>query len=74
LDWKDLEAWERSQIERDVKQALHQEITGDESKEDVGRRVDEILREIVPETDAEDDEEEWDEGEEEDDEGEDDED
>ena len=74
LDWKDLEAWERSQIERDVKQALHQEITGDESKEDVGRRVDEILREILPETDAEDDEDESDEGEDEDDEDEDEED
>jgi hypothetical protein len=49
LDWKDLEAWERSQIERDVKQALHREITGDESKEDVGRCVDEILREILKE-------------------------
>jgi hypothetical protein len=67
LDWEeDLAARERSQIEHAVKQALQQEITGDESKEDVGRRVDEILREIVPETDAEDDEDEWDEGEDED--------
>jgi hypothetical protein len=74
LDWKDLAAWERSQIEHAVKQALQQEITGDESKEEVGRRVDEILREILPETDAEDDEDEWDEGEDEDDEDEDEED
>jgi hypothetical protein len=71
LDWKeDLEAWERSEIERDVKQALHQEITGEESKDDVDRRVDEILDEILTETDAEDDEDEGDEGEEDDDEGE----
>jgi len=75
LDWKeDLEVWERSQIQRAVKQALHQEITGEESEDEVERGVDEILNGILPETDAEDDENEWDEGEEEDDEGEDEED
>lgn len=74
LDWEeDLEGWERSQIERDVKQALQQEITGEESEDDVERRVDELLGEILPETDEEDEEEEWDEDDEQDDdEGEDD--
>jgi hypothetical protein len=58
---EDLEAWDRSQIERDVKQALHQEITGEESQDDVERRVDELLDQILPETDENDEEDEWDE-------------
>ena len=68
LDGKeDLEAWERSQIARDVKQALNQEITGEESEDDVERRVDELLDERLPAADEEDEEDEWDEEDEEED-------
>lgn len=68
LAWEEgLEAWQRSQIARDVKQALQEEITGDESEDDVGGRVDELLEELLPETDEDDEEGTWDEDDEGDD-------
>ena len=69
---EDLNGWERSQIERDVKQALVQEIAGEEAEDDVECRVDEILDEIFPEADEEHEENEWDEDDEEEDDEEDD--
>jgi len=49
----DLDARERSCIERDVKEALEEEIVGDESESDVEGRVNEILDELFGETEEE---------------------
>lgn len=59
LDWEeDLDAWERSQIQRDVNQALGEEITGEESESDVEALADEILDQVLGETEEEDEEDE----------------
>jgi len=51
----DLDARERSCIERDVKEALEEEIVGDESESDVEELVNEILDELFGETEEEED-------------------
>jgi hypothetical protein len=48
---KELDGWERLRIERQVKQELEREITGDESESDVEASVDEILDEELGEAD-----------------------
>jgi hypothetical protein len=68
---EDLDARERLSIERDVKQDLEEWVTGEESAGDVEAFVDQVLDELLGETEEEDEEEEWDdEGEEDEEEGE----
>jgi hypothetical protein len=68
---EDLDARERLSIERDVKQDLEEAVTGEESAGDVEAFVDQVLDDLLGETEEEDDEEEWDdEGEEDVEEGE----
>lgn len=68
---EDLDARERLSIERDVKQDLEEWVTGEEAAGDVEAFVDQVLDELLGETEEEDDEEEWDdEGEEDEEEGE----
>jgi hypothetical protein len=63
----DLDARERLSIERDVKRDLEDEVTGEESTDDVEIFVDEILDELRGETEEEDSEDEWDDADEEED-------
>ncbi len=51
---KDLDVRARWEIEKDVKRALEQEITGDESERDVEDLIDEMLEEELGETEADD--------------------
>jgi len=56
----DLGATERLAIERDVKQDLEEGVTGEESVGDVEAFVDEVLNDLLGETEEEDEEAEWD--------------
>ena len=52
---EDLSPWERASIERDVKLALEDEITGTESEDDVEALVDDILDDILGEPEDDED-------------------
>jgi hypothetical protein len=56
----DLDARERLSIERDVKRDLEDEVTGEESTDDVEAFVDEALDDLRSQTDEEDNEDDWD--------------
>jgi hypothetical protein len=56
----DLDARERLSIERDVKRDLEDEVTGEESTDDVEAFVDEVLDDLRSQTDEEDNEDDWD--------------
>ena len=65
----DLDARERLSIERDLKRHLEEELTGEESTDEVEAFVVEVLDEMRGDTEEQGDEEDWDDQDEEEDEG-----